>query len=515
MSAFGRGGSNNVRPPPPPAPGAAAPTDAEKSRGGSSAARASETQSSNGTGARLAPPRTGRRSSTDVASLRAGLFGALKDIRKQNSDLQAGISDLAKTSGRTLPTPPKRGTPAARPATWLETTQKLAMAEAERDKYKSQVELVEKKLEDAQATIGALRARGSSKETEIRDQIQDLLKQRASELTSQVAQLESENKVLVLASGDQVALIASLRQDLAKEGERNASLTLERNDARAAAKSSSANAAGGATPEKLMAALEQALDQRDAAVREKDACTSARDAMMSGFEDASAMMVEYTNELEAKLGAAQTQCHNFQVAHLELKKRSDAFEGRLRVMETRSREQDALASDLLEDLEKQRQLSGGSDEEKARGIALLRAKERERKELAAAAVNLRKLSIASDSEGPLGEDQGQELTALLELPEGWSEATSPEGLIYYINHTDQTTTWVHPGVGADTHAGADGYLANGDDRSAFVGGNDGAGAAASAGGGGAVPTSPQKKSRKGSLLSKFTRRSSSSKTSST
>lgn len=33
------------------------------------------------------------------------------------------------------------------------------------------------------------------------------------------------------------------------------------------------------------------------------------------------------------------------------------------------------------------------------------------------------------------------------LPPGWEEATSPEGLSYYIDHTNEVTTWVRPTVG--------------------------------------------------------------------
>lgn len=540
MSAAGStvGGGGGVlppSPPPPPAPGGAPISNEMRRRRGVSVVSTvvSGNSSTPGTKTRNEMPRKeGMRTSTDVASLRAGLFGALKDLRTQNQDLQAGISDLSK--GRTLPSPP-RSKPSTRPATWLETTQKLAVAEAERDKYKSQVGLLEKKLEDQQSMMGALRARGSSKETEIRDQIQELLKQRASELMNQVSQLEEENKELIMASGDQVALVASLNKDLGKERERCAALTLERNDARSAAKAASpARAAGGASPEKLMAALEQALDQRDYAIREKDASVAAREAMMVGFEDASAMMVEYTNELEATLGVAKKRCHDFQVAHLELKGRSDAFEGRLRVMEARGREQDALVGDLLEDLEKQRQLGGGTDEEKAKSIAFLRAKERERKKLAAAAVNFRKLSETNDwiagGDSEENTEQGHALSALLELPEGWTEATSPEGLTYYINHVDQTTTWVHPGTGADD-AGADGYRPATNDEDGVLGmtigvlEEEGAAAAAAAGaaaagghssGGGddAVQlTASPKKVRKRSILAKLTRKSSASKTS--
>ena len=458
------------------------------------------------------PQSKGRRRSTDVASLRAGLFGALKDLRTQNQDLQTGISELSK--GRTLPTPPK-SKPVSRPSALLETTQKLTIAEAERDTWKSQVELLEKKIEDQQATIGVLRARGSSKETEIRDQIQELLKQRASELMKQVGQLEDENKVLIMASGDQIALIASLRRDVGKERERSASLALERNDARAAAKDASpGRKGGGASPEKLMAALEQSLDQRDHAIREKDASNAAREAMMTGFEDASAMMVEYTNELEAKLGVAQKQCHTVQVAYLELKGRAEAFENRVRVMESRGRDQDTLVGDLLEDLEKQRHVGGGTDEEKAKTIAFLRAKEHERKELAAAAVKFRKLSEASDAGGVgdarWGED-GEALATLLTLPEGWSEATSPEGLTYYVNHEGQTTTWVHPGVMVSDAEGSARGLPERSECTHVAPGTSGGGGAGNGGGGASIPSQPVKTTKKrSSILAKLTRKKGSS-----
>lgn len=32
------------------------------------------------------------------------------------------------------------------------------------------------------------------------------------------------------------------------------------------------------------------------------------------------------------------------------------------------------------------------------------------------------------------------------LPEGWDEARTPEGRLYYKNHATKTTQWEHPGV---------------------------------------------------------------------
>nr|2L4J_A Chain A, Yes-associated protein 2 (YAP2) [Oryzias latipes] len=30
------------------------------------------------------------------------------------------------------------------------------------------------------------------------------------------------------------------------------------------------------------------------------------------------------------------------------------------------------------------------------------------------------------------------------LPEGWEQAITPEGEIYYINHKNKTTSWLDP-----------------------------------------------------------------------
>lgn len=112
MSAAGStvGGGGGVlppSPPPPPAPGGAPISNEMRRRRGVSVVSTvvSGNSSTAGTKTRNEMPRKeGMRTSTDVASLRAGLFGALKDLRTQNQDLQAGISDLSK--GRTLPSPP-------------------------------------------------------------------------------------------------------------------------------------------------------------------------------------------------------------------------------------------------------------------------------------------------------------------------------------------------------------------------------------------------------------------------
>ena len=106
------------------------------------------------------------------------------------------------------------------------------------------------------------------------------------------------------------------------------------------------------------------------------------------------------------------------------------------------------------------------------GIAIMKAKERERATLAVAAQKLRDLespdaglgatstpdrrgratrTISSSSLTPA---ESEELDKLLELPEGWESKVSPEGITFYIDHRTQTTTWVHPSLREAAYAEA-------------------------------------------------------------
>uniref|UniRef100_A0AAZ3R1A4 WW domain-containing protein n=1 Tax=Oncorhynchus tshawytscha TaxID=74940 RepID=A0AAZ3R1A4_ONCTS len=38
-------------------------------------------------------------------------------------------------------------------------------------------------------------------------------------------------------------------------------------------------------------------------------------------------------------------------------------------------------------------------------------------------------------------------TARSPLPEGWEQAVTPEGEVYYINHITKTTSWLDPHLG--------------------------------------------------------------------
>lgn len=47
--------------------------------------------------------------------------------------------------------------------------------------------------------------------------------------------------------------------------------------------------------------------------------------------------------------------------------------------------------------------------------------------------------------------QHQTLEAI-PLPDGWQKAYTPEGEVYYVNHRNRTTSWLHPGMAQHQHS---------------------------------------------------------------
>lgn len=151
-----------------------------------------------------------------------------------------------------------------------------------------------------------------------------------------------------------------------------------------------------------------------------------------GFENASQMMVSFSAALEAKVNDGKL----VQAEQLS----------QIRALEEQRLDQDRLVSELLRDLEKERTRVANSTEDDAmeHAILLLRAKQAENQAHAALADKYR--ALASDSgDNVNGADAQDGVGSRLQLPAGWDVGESPEGLTYYINHYDQTTSWAHPG----------------------------------------------------------------------
>jgi len=293
----------------------------------------------------------------------------------------------------------------------------------------------------------------------------------------------------------------------------------------------------------LLHSLEQALNQRDEAIgklrdegttreaAEQAAATHQQrsqslveqlrlseergDTVATGFEEASVLMVGYTNKLESELNVATRHIAN-------LEQRASHFEKQHTVQVGENVEQQKLIADLLADLDRQRKMSiSGNDA----GVALLRAKQREQQAHAALTENYRAIAMAGrNADSPQVAAAGQassptdgtgglsaaahvalsiaesEAAASLQLPAGWESAESPEGLTYFINHRDQSTTWVHPGL-----ALADISAASGAGGPAAAGG---AATAASAGARGASPVTKASPARRASFFGKLGRRGS-------
>lgn len=223
----------------------------------------------------------------------------------------------------------------------------------------------------------------------------------------------------------------------------------------------------------LLLSLEKALDQRDEArSQRKHACTErdrAVDAlemervlhlekvaalqemdtkastMILGFENTSKVMVNYSNVLETKLKviSAETQ---------QLKEHATS-------VEERNKRQELYIDNLLQDFQKQKQRYTNVDV--SNSVDILRTKQKEK---AAFQTIIDKLSSFAESCSGAESMDPRKLSssarsALIdvktfakdqELPKGWQVAVSPEGITYYVNHNQQTTTWAHPGLDDDS-----------------------------------------------------------------
>lgn len=53
---------------------------------------------------------------------------------------------------------------------------------------------------------------------------------------------------------------------------------------------------------------------------------------------------------------------------------------------------------------------------------------------------------------PQHQQQQQQSLDAMPLPEGWQKAYTPEGEVYYVNHKNRTTSWLHPSMAQHQHS---------------------------------------------------------------
>lgn len=225
------------------------------------------------------------------------------------------------------------------------------------------------------------------------------------------------------------SMVKMLQADLDQERKLTKKLTEERNAAQKSALAAEVTATndpkaafGPLSPEPLMQLLEKALDQRDAAERrarehdvviaglnrERDSLAAAlkaaeenSSALQYGYESATSKMDDYTSALEHKIKFLAKRCRDLQIKSAEVIAKCTT--------------QDLLVTELLEELEKQRQRQAGDNKEMA--INAMRAKQQERDTMVELAT---RLSAQATQNG-----QHTDEIVVLTLPEGWSEGWWP------------------------------------------------------------------------------------------
>ena len=53
---------------------------------------------------------------------------------------------------------------------------------------------------------------------------------------------------------------------------------------------------------------------------------------------------------------------------------------------------------------------------------------------------------------PIAGPMSQPIAGPLPLPDGWQKAYTPDGEVYYVNHKNRTTTWLHPSMAQHQHS---------------------------------------------------------------
>ena len=305
-----------------------------------------------------------------------------------------------------------------------------------------------------QAEVGNLKLR----EEEVRDEIRGLQEQRFAAIKTQCEELDQENQELQRLSAELATKLREAESTIEQLGARQGLAVARQEEAERERE------LGIGEIDALRAQIERMrVDSQEFQRAFADAETPSRGGSQSGVAVDDALdqrdaALERCHELEAALARersrprapAQSSSAEALRAAIERNARTEALAGdRIRALETRLAEVEAeLAA---------RPLGDGAEET----IALLQAKQREIDSLRGATSTLKRFaqrvrrSSARGGRQSEGENVRSEADQALAgasaaerggLPSGWEAMTQPDtGLVYYVDHNQRTTSWIHPG----------------------------------------------------------------------